>query len=126
MQQVKVDPVSGEPLEAALASGDNAGARAVVWIDLADDEELVSKAMGGSGDDLFGASAAIHLGCVDQGHAEIDAEPQRHSLFGGMAPVLSHVPGSLPQRRHPLATAQGHKLQTFGHALLPPRTNSAT
>jgi len=47
-------------------------------------------------------------------------------LVGGMAAVLSHVPGSLSQRRHALAAAQGYKLQAFGHALLPPRINSAT
>src|SRR5438477_3020765 len=126
MQQVKIDPVGGQPFEAALASSDDAGARAVVRIDFAHDEEVVAETVDSAGDDLFGAAAAIHFGCVDQGHAEIDAEPQCRCLFGGMAAVLSHVPGSLSQRRHPLAAAQGYKLQAFGHALLPPCINSAT
>jgi hypothetical protein len=73
--------------------------------------------MGGSRDDLFGASAAIHLSCVDQSHAEIDGEPQRRCLLGGTAPVVAHVPGSLPQRRHALAAAQGHKSKLIAHPI---------
>ena len=104
---------------AALAGGDNAGARSVVRIDLADDEELVADAVGGTRDDLFGASAAIHLGGVDQGHAEIDAEPQCRCLFGGMAPVVAHVPSPLPQRRYLLAVAQGYISQLTAHLRSP-------
>ena len=65
---------------------------------------------GGAGDDLLGAAAAIHLGGVDQGHAEIDPEPHRRRLVGGAAPVLAHMPGPLAERRHPLAAAQCHRI----------------
>src|SRR5215472_3716229 len=119
MQQIEIDPVGGEPLEAALAGGDNARARSVVRIYLADDEKLVAKSAGGARDDLLGTSAAIHFGRVDERHAEIDTQPQCRRLCVGTAPVLSHVPGSLPERRHPLAAAQGHVSQLIAHLLSP-------
>src|SRR3984893_6244630 len=119
MQQIEVDPVGGEPFEAALAGGDHTGARGIVGVDFADNEQLIAHALGGTGDDLLSAPAAVHLGSVDQGHAETDPEPQRRRFLGGAAPVLAHVPGSLTERRHLLATAQGYGSQLFAHLASP-------
>ena len=52
----------------------------------------------GLGDDLLGAAVAVHLGGVDQSHAELDAEPHRGCLLGGAAAVLAHVPGARGRR----------------------------
>ena len=42
---------------------------------------LVAPAGDRLADDLLGAAVAVHLGGVDQRHAEIDAEPQRRHLL---------------------------------------------
>ena len=58
-------------------------------------------------------AVAVHLGRVDQGHAEIEAEPQRRDLVGGAAPVVAHVPGALAERRHAFAAPPGHIVQAL-------------
>ena len=103
MQQVQIEPVGLEPLQAALASVDDAVARGVVRQHLADDEQLVALPCRGFPDNLLGAAAAIHLGRVDQGHPELDAELQRRGLLSAAAAVLAHMPGALPEGRHALA-----------------------
>jgi hypothetical protein len=56
MQKVKVDPVGAEPLQAALAGLDDAGARSVVRIDLGYNEEPVAHAGGRLPHHLLGAA----------------------------------------------------------------------
>ena len=80
--------------------------RGIVRQHLADDEDFVAPARDRFGDDFLGAAVAIHLGGVDQGHAEIDAEPQRRDLLVALPAVLAHVPGALAERRNGLAVRQ--------------------
>ena len=87
--------------------------------DVVADGKALADALGGACDHLLGAATAIHLGGVDQGHAELDAEPQRRRLVGSTAPVLTHVPGPLAERRQPLAVAQRHMPQLFGNLSSP-------
>ena len=54
----------------------------------------------GFGDHLLGAAVAVHLGGVDQRHAQLDAELQRRRLGLRGAAALAHVPGSLAERRN--------------------------
>ena len=110
MQQIEVDPVGAQPPEAALAGSNDAAARSVVRIDLADDEEIIAQPFDGAGDHLLGTTAAIHLGGVDQRHAEFDPEAHRRRLFRDPAAILAHMPCPLAEGRHALAAGQCHGL----------------
>src|SRR5258708_22531048 len=61
VQQVDIDAISGEALQAPLACRDGAMLRGVVRIDLADDEDLVVPPGNRLSDDLLGTALAIHL-----------------------------------------------------------------
>jgi len=103
MQQVKVEAVGGEPLQAALAGRDGARAAGVRRQHLADDEHLVAAASHRLGDDLFGAAVAIHLRGVDQRYAKLDAEPQRRHLVLAQPYIFAHPPGAEAEHRDRLA-----------------------
>ena len=77
--------------------------------------ELVGHGGDRLGDHLLGAARTVHLGGIDQGHAELDPEPHRGRLFRGSTAVLAHVPGSLAERRHACAARQCHHRQLLGH-----------
>ena len=103
MQEVEVEPVGPEPAQAALAGLDDALAARVVGIDLADEEDLSRQVPNRLADELLGPALAVHLGGVDQGHAELDAEPERRDLLRSAAAVLPHAPGALAERDDLLA-----------------------
>ena len=59
-----------------------------------------------SADDLLGLAVAIHLGGVDQRHAEVEAELERGDLLGAAARALAHAPCPLAEARHDLASRE--------------------
>src|SRR5271166_5412243 len=65
--------------------------------DLADQKDVVSASLDRLPDKLLGAAVRIHLGSVNQSHAEIDAEAQRRDLLVSSAGVLGHVPSALTE-----------------------------
>ena len=75
-------------------------------IDLADDEQLVPLPGGGHGHHLLRATVGIHLGGVDQRHAQVDAQAQRVRLGLRRRALVAHVPRALPQAGNLLATRQ--------------------
>ena len=95
VQEVEVDVIGAEALERALAGGECALVGRVRGKDLGGDEDAVALARHGFGDDLLGLAVGVHLGRVDVGQAELDAEPERRDLVLLEAPVLTHVPGAL-------------------------------
>ena len=97
VQQIEVDGLDPHPLQAALAGGDGTAARCVVRIDLGDDEHAVPSPGDGIADHLLGAAFGVHLGGVDQRHAEVEAEPQRLRLGRPVAGALAHLPGALAE-----------------------------
>jgi hypothetical protein len=109
VQQIEVDAVDGEALQAPLAGSDGAGARGVVRIDLRNNIGAVSPAFDGLCDHLFRAALTVHLGCVDQRHAEIQAEAQRIRFGLGLTVVLAHVPRAEAEGRHRHAIFQGYR-----------------
>jgi hypothetical protein len=70
-----------------------------VRVDLADQEDLVAAAGDGLADHFLGAALAIHLGGIDQRHAEVEPEPQRRHHVGVAAARLAHAPGAEPEDR---------------------------
>ena len=100
MQEVEVDAVGLQSLQAALAGGDRSLAACVPWIDLADEEDVVAPAGDRLPNHLLGAAFSIHFRPVYQRHAEIDAVAERLDLAGGTARVLAHLPGSEAKPRN--------------------------
>ena len=106
MQEIEIEAVGVEPLQAPLAGGDGAGARGILRQHLAHDEHLVAASPDGLGHDPLGLSVAIHLGGVDQRHAEVEAELERGDLLGAAARALAHAPCALAEARHDLASRE--------------------
>jgi len=48
------------------------------------------------GHDALGAAVAVHLGRVDVGQPELQAETKRSDLLSLRSAALTHVPGALP------------------------------
>src|ERR1700755_2689991 len=71
--------------------------------DLADQKDVVSASLDRFPDKLLGAAVGIHLGSVNQSHAEIDAEAQRRDLLVSPTRVLGHVPSALTEDRNGLS-----------------------
>jgi len=100
VQQIEVDMIGAQPLQAARAGRRHAGARGVVRIHLADHEGPVALAGDRLRHHLLGAAVAVHLGGVDQRHAQVEAEAQRGGLVLGAALALTHPPGALADGRY--------------------------
>ena len=90
-------------LQAPLAGGDGAGARGILRQHLADDEDLVAAPGDRLGHDPLGFAVAIHLGGVDQRHAEVEPELERGNLLVAKAAALAHAPSAVAEPRHSLA-----------------------
>lgn len=72
MEKVEVEPVGTEPLQACLARAGKAGARCIVRICLADDEQLVANAAQCLGYQRFRRTIAVHFSRIDERHAQFD------------------------------------------------------
>lgn len=100
MEQIEVDPVGTQAPQALVARGRHAEARRVDWQDLADDEDLVTPPANGLAYHLFRATVAIHLGGVDERHAEIQTQSERGHLVGATDRLLAHAPRPLAENRY--------------------------
>ena len=72
VEQVKVEPIGAEPLQARFARTGKAEARCVLWIRLADEEQLVAKAAQRLAYQRFRRTIAIHFGGIDERQAQLD------------------------------------------------------
>ena len=108
VQEIEIEPVGLEPLQAALAGDDGAFARSVVGVDLADEIDLVAQAPHGLADDLLGLALAVHLGRVDQPDAELEPQLEGLQLGPPFRLALAHAPGTEAQHRHFLARRERH------------------
>ena len=109
MQQIEIEPVGLQPLEAALAGRNGALARGVVRIDLAHQEDLVAPAGHGLRQHFLGSALAVHLGRIDQPDAEIEPELDRRHLGRPLRLALAHAPRAEPQHRHLVTAFEGHR-----------------
>src|SRR3954469_24108803 len=98
MQQIEVEPIGFQALEAALAGFDDPLPAGVPGIDLADKEDLVAATCNRLPGDLLGAAFAVHFGGVNQRHAEIEAMSEALDFDIGLAVILPHLPGAKPER----------------------------
>jgi hypothetical protein len=92
-----------------------------VGIDLGDQEDLVAAPGDGLRHHLLRAALGVHLGRVDQRHAEVEAEPQRRRFPRAVGAAFPHLPGALAERWHPHAIRQtDHR-----HGIAPVQTLSS-
>ena len=104
VEEIEIEVVGAEALQAALAGGNGASAAGVGREHLADDLDFAAAALDRLGDDQLGI--AIHLGGIEQCHPQIDAALQGGNLVGVFAPVLAHAPGALAEDRQAGARGQ--------------------
>src|SRR5262245_53146198 len=97
MQEVDVDAIRLQALQAALCGVGEPGPGAVPWIGLGDQEYLLAPALDRLADDFLGLAFAIHLRGVDQRHAEIEAKPDRLHRLAALPPL--QFPSALTKRR---------------------------
>ena len=97
MQQIQINPISGEAFEAALTGGHGAVAARIFRKDLRNEKHFVTSPADRICNYLFGAAVAVHLGGVDQRHAQIQSELQGCDFLGVLAAIFSHSPGTLAQ-----------------------------
>jgi hypothetical protein len=121
VQQIEVEVIGLEPLQAGLTGLLDAAARGVLRIDFADQEDLVAQARERVTQQSLGRAVAVHLGGVDQAHAELDASTRRSGLLALQTAVLAHPPCALAKRRdagpagqinrshHPAALEEAHR-----------------
>src|SRR5947207_10288230 len=74
MQKVKVDRVYSETFETALTCFWQFGARRVMRINLRNNEHAIALTLDCISHNFFRAAFAIHLGGIDQCHAQLDSE----------------------------------------------------
>ena len=106
MQQIEIDAIGTEPLQACLARAAHAFAARVRWQHFAYDEYPLAHAANRFCDQRFGTAVAVHLGGIDERHAELDAQAQSSDLLLALRRLLAHVPGALTERRHRLPATQ--------------------
>lgn len=56
---------------------------------------MIAQTGDGFADYRFGTALGVHLGGVDQGHAELDARAQRRHFTAVRRTILAHAPGAL-------------------------------
>jgi hypothetical protein len=115
VQQVAVEVVETEPLEASLARRGGGARAGVVRVDLADDEELVARHRARAqrsgerlADDPFGAAFAVHLGGVDDAPAHVDRGANGSDLALSPRRRLAHPPGAEAERRQLAVAGECH------------------
>ena len=106
VQQIEIDPIGVQPFQTARAGRRNSGAGGIARIHLTDNENPVPPPLHHLGHHLFGAALGVHLGGVDQRHAEIETQTQRSHLARRLGLALAHVPGAQTQGGDGLAGGQ--------------------
>jgi len=71
-----------------------------VRVDLADQEDLVALPIDRATHYFLCAAIAVHLGRVDQRHAEVDSQLQRGDFALALSRPLAHLPRSQAEDGH--------------------------
>jgi hypothetical protein len=97
VQQVEIDAIRTQPLQAAFAGQHCAAARGVLREHFAHQEYFVAPAADGFGDQFLRGAVTIHLGGIDQRHAEVETRAQRLDFVGAPLAVFPQFPRALAQ-----------------------------
>lgn len=126
MQQIEIDAVGAQALQAVLAGALHAGARGVGGQHLRDQESLVAAPGNGLRHHFLGAAAGIHFSGIDQRDAKIEAELQGVDFTGTAAGILAHLPRALPENRYGFAGGQRGGSDDRWHGGLPLEPDRST
>jgi hypothetical protein len=100
--------VGPQPVQAAVAGIDRAHPVGVLRQNLRHQEHIVAAAEDRVTDQPFGGAVAVHLGGVDEGHLQVEAQPQRGELLVAAHRVLTEAPSALPQHGNLFTGRQFH------------------
>jgi hypothetical protein len=106
VQQVQLDALAPQPLQAALAGGDRPGGRRVRRQHLRDHERTIAQSGDRLADDRLGAAVGVHLGGVDQRRAELDRATDRGDLGAPRRRAFAHLPRADAECGRPAAPGQ--------------------
>ena len=99
MQQIKIETVDTQSLQATLASRHGAPPAGVVRINLADQKDLIATPPNRLANQPFGSAVAVHLGGIDQVHAQFDTALQGGDFLGAPGSVVADHPRPHPKCR---------------------------
>src|SRR5256885_10058125 len=122
MQQIQVEIVGSQALEAALARDNRSLPRCVVRVDLADQKNVVALTLDCLSDYFLSATVAVHLGGVDQRHPEVDSQLQCGDFALAVARTLPHLPSPEAENGHQSARWQRNARQLSGHVVYEPES----
>ena len=91
-------------------------------IDLADEKHLVAAPGYRLGDQLLGATLAIHFGGVDERGAKIEAQAQGRDFLGARGAALADVPGALAEGGNAFTARQQDGFHRHGQSVRTPTT----
>src|SRR6218665_1813857 len=111
VQQIEVEPVGAEALQAAFAGRQRAIERRIPRIDLRNEKDFVALTGDSATGDGFRPAVGIHFSRVDERHAEFDAVAEAFGLAVGVGGVFAHAPGAEAKGRHFGAVRQGYGWQ---------------
>ena len=115
VQQVQIDPARVQPPQAALAGLHRALPGRVVRPHLGDQEDLFAAAGDSLADEYLRIPVRIHLGGVDQVHADVQTTAQRGNLRAAASPTLAEAPGALAEHRDLVSGRQRDGPHGTGH-----------
>ena len=115
VQQVQIDPARVQPPQAALAGLHRALPGRVVRPHLGDQEDLFAAAGDSLADEYLRIPVRIHLGGVDQVHADVQTTAQRGNLRTAASPTLAEAPGALAEHRDLVSGRQRDGPHGTGH-----------
>ena len=97
MQQIDVEMIGPQSLQAARAGRDGCATTRVVGVDLADQEDPVALGSDGIGDDFLGTALAVHFCGVDERQPDRQAQPQARRPRARV-PFVAHPSATYPAR----------------------------
>src|SRR3954468_16648560 len=103
MQEIEVQIIGAEPLQTRGAGSERQVSSRVTRQHLTHEKYVLATLCDRLADELLGRAVAIHLRCIDEGHAEIETKTNRGDLVVALARALTHAPGAQAKRGQGLA-----------------------
>src|SRR5437868_3920885 len=131
MEEVEVDLLDAQTAEAPIARRGHALACGVLGIELRHHEYLIAASLDRLADNPLRASVGVHLGGVDEPHAELDAGAQSGDLVLSLALAFAHPPCALPEDGHGVSARKrrgrnARHASEIEHELCRPRGDAAS
>src|SRR3954471_18787784 len=100
MQEIEVQIIGAEPLQTRGAGSERLLSSRMTRQHLTHEKNVLATLCDRLADELLGRAVAVHLRCIDDGHAEVETETNRGDLVVAPARALTHAPGAQTKRGH--------------------------